>query len=175
METTMTEESQLTWYLESMSELMKKCNQRNSRAPDFKGHGLEAFVLEYGRPMKHEVYDPEKWGVIGENKECYANAARLAMRHDKYLIYCEGYAASIIPCLHAWCIERASGVVVDPTWKEGITNEPVLHADYYGISMQPGFMARVMLQSKTYGVLEGVAWEILTKQADYHIEDMEEK
>jgi hypothetical protein len=49
----------------------------------------------------------------GELKQRFRNAAHLALDTD--LVYVEGYALSLIPVEHAWCVDPATGVVVDPT------------------------------------------------------------
>lgn len=48
-------------------------------------------------------------------KRCFRNAYELARRRG--LRYAEGFAAGIIPVLHAWCLDDA-GHIADPTWRE---------------------------------------------------------
>lgn len=58
---------------------------------------------------------------------CFGNSHRLAKR--KRLIYVEGYALktpSNIGIHHAWCTDE-SGIVIDPTWGQGI--------EYFGIPL----------------------------------------
>ncbi len=72
-------------------------------------------------------------------------------------------------------LTKVFGFVVDPTWKEGSSGEPVLSASYYGIPMNRVWLARVMIEKGVYGVLDSAEWEILTKSPGYHIEDMIEE
>lgn len=68
-----------------------------------------------------------------EPRACFANARRVARTH-KRLQYCEGIACGIIPTTHAWLIDPATLVVVDPTW---VMLPPPLPAtgDYCGIGL----------------------------------------
>lgn len=47
-------------------------------------------------------------------KRCFDNAFRLAERRPD-LCYVEGYAFSLLPVEHGWCVDEA-GHVIDPTW-----------------------------------------------------------
>lgn len=49
--------------------------------------------------------------------ECYRNAALTALRSKGALLYAEGFAVVVgHPLEHAWCVDAATGDVVDPTW-----------------------------------------------------------
>ena len=81
------------------------------------------------------------------DKECFSNALTLA-RDSQGLHYCEGFATSIIPVLHAWCVTD-EGVVVDPTWHEDHDRTLI----YFGLAMDLGkVMARVIRQG-CYGIM----------------------
>lgn len=82
----------------------------------------------------------------GEDKQCFYNAFVLA-RFSSGLHYCEGFATSIIPVLHAWCVTD-EGVVVDPTWHER-EYTPV----YFGLVMDTARLTAHLLRQGTYGVL----------------------
>lgn len=71
----------------------------------------------------------------GRQGACYANAQYLASRR-KGLRYAEGYATSVIPVEHAWCVD-AQGRVIDPTWDE--KHQP----DYFGIAFDSEHVRRI--------------------------------
>lgn len=79
-----------------------------------------AFLLQHGREFGDRSPLPK--GVRqGPPKYCYANAGALALdkrRKGRY-VYCEGFATNIIPTMHAWCYDRETGLIVDPTWERG--------------------------------------------------------
>lgn len=51
-----------------------------------------------------------------EEKACFENALATATLHKEYR-YAEGYAAGLMPVLHAWLVDP-DGNAVDPTWRE---------------------------------------------------------
>lgn len=53
-----------------------------------------------------------KRGPMGN---CFENAITLAL--EKNWTYCEGFAISILPVHHAWCVDE-NGQVIDNTWDE---------------------------------------------------------
>lgn len=75
------------------------------------GGGLAAkHVLERGRPYKVIRNDKLDFGPA---KNCYGNAALVALYNDEYT-YVEGWATGIIPVHHAW-VEDADGNAIDVT------------------------------------------------------------
>lgn len=78
-------------------------------------------------------------------KECFANALTLCAALPG-LTYVEGYAVSVIPTLHAWCV-TADGTVVDPTW-----DDPERCA-YYGIPFDDKFAMHTIVEQGVYGML----------------------
>ena len=82
----------------------------------------------------------------GPMKQCFRNAALLSMETSYY--YAEGYALSIIPTIHAWCINK-KGKVIDPTWEDG--------KEYYGIVIKKSYLLKYLLKYKRYGLIEN--WE----------------
>lgn len=115
--------------------------------PPINGYnGIADFVLKNGREFLRGEGVPVKRGVM---KMCYMNAAHLAAK-DSSLTYCEGYATTIIPVLHAWCIDE-QGRVVDPTWRFG-------HGlGYFGVPFKLSFVRKIMRMTKHYGILD--TWE----------------
>ena len=80
-----------------------------SREKAFGPNVLTHFMLTEGRqyPIGPDTFK----GHRGAPKECYANAAHLAMWNNS-LTYCEGMVQTIVPIDHAWCVD-ADGFVVD--------------------------------------------------------------
>lgn len=115
---------------------------------------LATYIYERGR-----FYDAAKLpkGVKrGKQGECFANAYRLARYNDE-LTYVEGYATSIIPVHHAWCVDKR-GRVIDNTWDKPET------CAYYGVAMDIDAVSAFIVRNKVYGVLgNGVNIEELEK------------
>jgi hypothetical protein len=103
-------------------------------------------VAKEGKFFKPAASLPE--GVKrGKMKECYRNAAMLAMENDDYT-YCEGIAYSKaingFPFNHAFCIDK-EGNVVDPTWKDGTA--------YYGIPFNTDFLRKTVVLTGVWGLI----------------------
>ena len=92
------------------------------------GRTLEGDVLRHGEWF---VWSPLPDGIeYGEAKNCFGNAANLAIATDLYgsdnergrFQYFEGYGMTPglgLTVEHAWCIDRRTGQVVDNTWRSG--------------------------------------------------------
>lgn len=109
-----------------------------------KGDCFSSFVLRHGRTFKGAPL-PKKFRK-GKIKHCFENATRLAIKHPQ-LTYCEGYASSIIPVMHAWCVLE-DGTVVDNTWMDSE------ECGYFGIPFKTEFLRRHLLMSGYYGLLD---------------------
>lgn len=83
--------------------------------------GAADYVLQHGRELDlaNAIVRP------GTPKHCFWNAREAARKFGWQ--YWEGYALSIIPMLHAWCVDQA-GRVVEVTWKQ-------LGESYYGVDV----------------------------------------
>jgi hypothetical protein len=105
-------------------------------------------LLEHGTAFEPAPYDEERWGPRGVARECFRNATMLVLEHPDELIYVEGMAVSMIPTMHAWCVERATGEVVDPTphWERG--------SEYHGIPLKRRYLTRTLGERKMWGVIE---------------------
>lgn len=91
---------------------------------------MAAFELAYGSFFRSQVYDAAAYGKPGKLRECFRNAALLAVKHR--IAYVEGHCLSSIgfPVLHAFCVD-GEGRVVDPTWTDP------LDCLYHGVALDP--------------------------------------
>lgn len=82
------------------------------------------------------------------DKECFKNAALLAMANPKYT-YVEGFATikslGALPISHAWVVDK-KGNVVDSTWKTPGTS-------YYGIPFKTEFLEKTIVKTKVWGLI----------------------
>jgi hypothetical protein len=74
---------------------------------------------------------------------------------------------------HAWCVNRKTGKVVDPTWDN--TEENV----YFGIPFNRKWLLKHVLKKQTYGILSGYKnWDMphltgkLKPKFDYGIKNI---
>jgi len=118
-------------YLRFIQAVPKLIEKRSSR---MEYSCIEAFVLAKGKWRKHISDQPIKRGKM---KECYMNAFYLAEENNWQ--YIEGYAAGLIPMLHAWCLDSKKQVV-DPTWNDGQW--------YYGVAIPMKYVYKVSLMRK---------------------------
>jgi len=80
----------------------------------------------------------------GNPRECYRNAARLALAESQ-LVYCEGYAVAHFPVEHAWCVD-ISGQVIEPTW-------PRRGGEYFGVPIRTVYLRRTLSAQQAWGIL----------------------
>lgn len=95
------------------------CEGNRKPAPGLHYVCVEDFVRNRGQAFSLD-------GAIcrsGEQGRCFWNARRAARRNNWQ--YVEGYAVSVIPMLHAWCIDQR-GRVREVTWDQ-------LGAEYFGV------------------------------------------
>lgn len=105
-------------------------------------------VVERGRLMPHR---PRPADVSqGAARDCYRNALLLAQRRDD-LVYCEGWAAGMIPVEHAWCVD-GDGAVVDPTWDDDTGHV------YFGVGLDVDVVTPYLIDQGFYGVFAN-AWQ----------------
>jgi hypothetical protein len=80
----------------------------------------------------------------GVKKECFRNALLLAIDNSD-LTYVEGWATSIIPLEHAWCVDY-DGNVVDPTWDDEVDRA------YFGVAIPTTVALSIVTKAGYYGV-----------------------
>jgi hypothetical protein len=111
---------------------------------------MEAFVLAHGTQWHGAPLLPNV--RRGSAKNCFHNASTLAMSRPREMVYCEGYATSVIPLHHAWCILRRTGQVVDPTWDHCST------AEYIGVPFKLEYVCRSQRETGYNSLLD--QWNI---------------
>ena len=86
---------------------------------------------------------------MGRPRECFRNAAALALRKPAMYMYVEGYAVNrwmaTHTVAHAWCI-GSDNFVVDATWDEG--------AEYFGVPFRHDYLRRVLKARRDYGLID---------------------
>jgi hypothetical protein len=105
------------------------------------------FILKNGRSFESAALPR---GVrMGRPRECFRNAATLALRKADIYMYVEGYAVNrwiaMHTVAHAWCI-NSDNFVVDPTWDEG--------TEYFGVPFRHGYLRRVLKAKRDYGLID---------------------
>lgn len=98
----------------------------------------------------------------GELKQCFKNAADLVIHNPSRFIYCEGYAAGVIPVHHAWVFDVCGsfGALVDNTWLRNMAG-----TDYFGIAINYEYLSDTLLSTERYCSLIdrwSDGWPILT-------------
>lgn len=117
-------------------------------------YSTHAYVLEHGRPMVGG--DPAPVGIRGAERQCFANAGRLAGRYPDRYAYCEGFALSrrvgfVLLIHHAWVLDlEDQGRVREITWPHG-------GLSYFGIEFDPDCYQAATRQSETFDVLDHLA------------------
>lgn len=103
---------------------------------------LERFILECG--TNFQGAKRPKGLRKQQDKMCFRNATRLSL--ERKLRYVEGFATSLIPTFHAWCLAE-DGTVIDPTWRY-----PERSA-YRGFVIPRATLLKQLVKTKCYGVL----------------------
>lgn len=119
---------QILGYLQAQAGFMARINNRIGRYT-----GLADFLLQHGRQFAIKPFPGEF--RRGKAQHCFKNCAQLAMRYSR-LTYCEGYAAGVIPVLHAWLMD-SDGQAIDPTWTG---NDRPQASDYYGVPIKTRYV-----------------------------------
>lgn len=105
---------------------------------------IEKFVLQFGRVGQSAPYIGER----GTMKECFSNAALLAIKTG--LLYVEGFACRAdLPLIihHGW-VENKAGQVFDPTW-----DDPEDCA-YMGVNFDANRALQIMVKQECYGLFD---------------------
>lgn len=111
---------------------------------------LKEFVLSRGVLMVGDrLPDGVRRGVA---RECFRNATELFVDAPDRYVYCEGFGTTPrlrqLPIHHAWCLDKLTGRVVDPTWKDPEACE------YFGVAFDAETVLRETLALEVYGLLD---------------------
>lgn len=92
----------------------------------------------------------------GKAKQCFANAAELALHyaHLDRFIYCEGFGwhpDSLWFTEHAWVFDRRTGKAIDNTWSEDKANGSE-RTVLYGIPFDPWALQDLLARQGHYGL-----------------------
>jgi hypothetical protein len=105
------------------------------------------FILKNGRP--YEAAALPRGIRMGRPRECFRNAATLALRKPNLYTYVEGYAVNrwiaMHTVAHAWCV-GSDNYAVDPTWDEG--------TEYFGVAFRHDYLRRVLKSRRDYGLID---------------------
>jgi len=111
----------LLGYMQSLT-VMHYGRKAERRAQGFAFSCIEEYLLLRGRLWNREDWRKPFGFAMMTPKQCFDNAYWLASSRVG-LRYVEGYATSVIPILHAWCVD-GNDQVIDLTWREfSHTNE----------------------------------------------------
>jgi hypothetical protein len=124
--------------------MLQRVHHTNAHAAGIATQSPVDFVLTYGTQY-HTVH---ALAPTGQPRQCFRNAFEAAMRLD--LTYVEGWANSIIPTEHAWCV-TPDGKIYDPTWGRS-------GHDYFGVALPIPVLEQVMSFTGVYGVY--VCWTV---------------
>lgn len=133
-------------FLKSCVDLMRKGNRWRQPPRGLYYFGPMDFILRHGRHWKPAPFPFGKYR-LGFDKECFRNAATLAFEHAE-LTYCEGYASSLLPVAHAWCIDT-DGRVVDNTWTDDRAG-----TEYFGVPFKIAWVREQVYRHERYGLIE---------------------
>lgn len=87
----------------------------------------------------------------GKMGMCFKNS--LDFLDFNNFVYVEGYSKTEtlpIPIVHAWCVERESLNLVDPTW---VVTEG---SEYLGLPFKEKFVREMLLMTETWGILDNL-------------------
>jgi hypothetical protein len=129
--------------MSDIKEFLRKIATVTNPVPKGFNYGLHSFIFHFGlnfipAPLPANI-------ERGIPKECFRNAALLAL--ETGLTYCEGYANSSlgIPLEHAWVINQA-GEVIDNTWRD-------VGLEYFGVPFNRVYLERALDAQDHYGII----------------------
>ncbi len=110
---------------------------------------LSAFLLKHGTWQRgNALCDKYKTQSMGY---CFENAWKIEKKHK--LEYWEGYAwcpsvTGEVFYHHAWCVDPASGEIIDVTWSDSAT------CLYRGVHIPTSKLQEIIGRSRVYGALD---------------------
>lgn len=155
---TQTEHDAVHELLSAHASMESLCNKNNGRSMrGYRYDGIASFLIAEG--IRFDTGPETFSGKRMTMKECFRNASILAIGEPRKYVYCEGYALGVIPVHHAWVVDCDTGLVVDPTWKDG--------AGYIGIPFRLQYLTKMLIKLGYYGIIDAYTdhWPILKKSA----------
>ena len=125
-------------YIEQTAAMMQKVCTPIGKHPG----GVFGFLTEHGREYQFRPLPDDV--RAGPPQACFETCQCLAADFERFT-YCEGYAAGIIPVLHAW-VTDASGYVIDPTWTGGKGRAP-MGSQYFGVAIRTAYVIQHMIST----------------------------
>lgn len=111
-------------------------------------------ILSLGCGPRHAPLVLPDWMDPMQLRNCYENAALMAMEFEE-LTYVEGYAwHSFVPMQHAW-LEHEDGTIIDPTWAQGELTQYGDHATYMGVKFDIQLLRTLVVKHGIYGLFTG--------------------
>lgn len=102
---------------------------------------FQRILLEHGTFFQKTIVFEE----LGEKKNCFCNAAAIALSENSNLFYCEGIATMRelpdLPIKHAWLADE-SGTAIEVTWPEPA-------GFYLGVVFQQKALEKLIDKNKT--------------------------
>lgn len=154
-------------YVEKVREMV----ERRRRPDGWHYDGPHHFLLTHGRAFESAELPPDGMDVIRaatsrrrklKVRQCFKNAQYAALDDTTgRLLYCEGFATSIIPTHHAWTVLDGR-VVADLTWERGHTTTGKLSSkiigtlgerEYFGVVFSQRTVRDAVLLGEAYGSL----------------------
>ena len=117
------------------------------------------FTLKYGQPFY--INEHTFRGKRGTQKLCFMNAFRLSTGNPDRYVYVEGQChINVLPIDHAWCIDRQTGAVVDPTLRANASGS-VKPVAYFGVPFKDEYVLRTAVKTKVYGIISHTNMDLL--------------
>lgn len=132
--------------------------RESSRKEGWAWSSTEELLLALaGDPVVLDTLRLPRGVKAGQPGDCFANAFRLSQSEPARFYYAEGLAyAGAFVTSHAWCIDRTTGAIVDPTWA-GLTLSEInteRPAAYLGLAFDHHFHAEWVHHAANPSIIE---------------------
>jgi hypothetical protein len=137
-------DKELKTYLQTITKMRGKSESMQG----WKYTSIEDMLVQEGKFFTPPATSALPDGVHkGPNKNCYGNAANLAIENPSYT-YVEGFAMTNLvpfPFGHAWVVDN-NGAVIDNTWETPGTS-------YFGIPFTTDYLLKTLDKRQVYGMI----------------------